>query len=520
MFLPSPAGPLTGAALHWNITNDSIYLAVAARATGWVGFGIAESGGMKGADPVIFMAAGKSLFDSHILEERFPLPDGCQSWTLLNSQTDGGFLIFEAVRLLDTGDPQDHPIIEDGDPGLAPSRVIVAWSDYDNLQNHGPDNRAQSSLRFFAKSDDTFQDNMAAEAEGTFELTAKDYPIKAMDTEYVYFCFNYADLVNAGMPNNTQLHTIGVEPIIDSAKHIHHFILSGSQDDVGEADCEQFMLIELAYAWAPGEGPFVAPTNVGGPLGENGFKSFQLEIHYNNPWLDEGTLDSSGIRLFYTSQLRSQEFGVLQLGDPFLSLFGQSVGDSFVQHTFDCPASCSSVALNESVTVFKEALHMHRTGQSMLNYQMRNGNIVRMSQVQFYDFDQQGLYAVQGEPFQIEQGDSFRTACQYKSNDTVFGISSQEEMCIAYLYYYPRQTFSALGFEVPYMCGRELPVSDCNSTWEQVELQGESDLNRTFGNAPDNCATDALGTDASGAVFISSWISFVLGLALAALLDL
>jgi hypothetical protein len=43
-FLPSPEGPLTGAALHWNITNDSVHLAVAARATGWVGFGIAESG--------------------------------------------------------------------------------------------------------------------------------------------------------------------------------------------------------------------------------------------------------------------------------------------------------------------------------------------------------------------------------------------------------------------------------------------------------------------------------------------
>mmetsp|Transcript_2020 Transcript_2020/g.3630 ORF Transcript_2020/g.3630 Transcript_2020/m.3630 type:complete len:98 (+) Transcript_2020:208-501(+) len=44
-FLPSPAGNSTGAALHWTIQEDEILLAVAAKAAGWVGFGIAESGG-------------------------------------------------------------------------------------------------------------------------------------------------------------------------------------------------------------------------------------------------------------------------------------------------------------------------------------------------------------------------------------------------------------------------------------------------------------------------------------------
>jgi len=44
-FLPSPAGNSTGAAIHWTIQDDEIFLAVAAKATGWVGFGIAESGG-------------------------------------------------------------------------------------------------------------------------------------------------------------------------------------------------------------------------------------------------------------------------------------------------------------------------------------------------------------------------------------------------------------------------------------------------------------------------------------------
>lgn len=44
-FLPSPAGNSTGAALHWTIQDDEIYLALAVKATSWVGFGIAEAGG-------------------------------------------------------------------------------------------------------------------------------------------------------------------------------------------------------------------------------------------------------------------------------------------------------------------------------------------------------------------------------------------------------------------------------------------------------------------------------------------
>ena len=79
----------------------------------------------------------------------------------------------------------------------------------------------------------------------------------------------------------------------------------------------------MAYVWAPGEGSFDLPENVGLPLfGEGGYNSFRLEIHYDNPSLKEGVLDSSGVRIYYSSQLREHDLGVLQLGDPFLSLLG------------------------------------------------------------------------------------------------------------------------------------------------------------------------------------------------------
>jgi hypothetical protein len=37
-----------GVAVHWRVDDENIHIAVAARAVGWVGFGLAETGGMKG----------------------------------------------------------------------------------------------------------------------------------------------------------------------------------------------------------------------------------------------------------------------------------------------------------------------------------------------------------------------------------------------------------------------------------------------------------------------------------------
>jgi len=199
--------------------------------------------------------------------------------------------------------------------------------------------------------------------------------------------------------------------------------------------------------------------------------------------------------------------GILMLGDPFLALMDNSVGDGLASHKFDCPASCSSVALNQSVTVVREYLHMHKTGASMNNYHIRDGQVIRAGQVQFYDFAQQGAYAVPQEPFQILPGDSFQTTCQYKAEDeTVFGLSSSQEMCIAFLMYHPRQTMSLGGFDFPFTCGYDIPIPGCVSDWEQTNLEAVSDLNRTFGSVGEVCNGE---TTTSGALTASRVLSVV-----------
>lgn len=254
------------------------------------------------------------------------------------------------------------------------------------------------------------------------------------------------------------------------------------------------------------------PDHLGGPLGENGFKSFQLEIHYDNPFLDTGVFDSSGVRIYYTSKKRQYEIGVLSLGDPFLSLFNNSVGDGLSKHQFDCPASCSNFALTEPVMVVREYLHMHKFGAAMSNIHIRDGKPIRAGQVEYYDFNQQGAFVVPQEPFQVLPGDSFQTTCQYKSNNsTVFGLSSSNEMCIAFLFYWPRQNISLGNFELPFTCGYDIPIPGCQSDWEQTDLTSVEDLNRTFGTSSDACN---VGASTSGASLVGDSLG-LLGVALA-----
>lgn len=506
VFLPSNGDHSMGAAVHWSIQDDSIFLAVSARATGWVGFGLSENGGMQGADVVLFTAAEPDvLVDSYILEERFPVTDDdCpNNWRLLHSQTDGGFLIWEGTRLLDTGDPQDRVIQNDVLAMIPPSRIIAAWGDSEVVSYHGTNNRVRGAIRWFGGDDDSAADNnnrdeqaifqaamQSGGVEGSFDVRASNYPVKLQDTEYVNFCASRDDILAQGAPDVDKMSIIGFEPIIDdnSKAFIHHFTITGSvstnngfSQNCG-GDFED--TFDLAYVWAKGVTPLALPDYLGAPFGGiDGFQSYRLEIHYNNPDGVQGVLDSSGVRFYYTTQPREFELGVLQLGDPSVSLMGVPLGNGLSSHSFSCSRDCSSAALQgEPVTVLREYLHMHRSGTRMVNQQIRDGQVIRAGAVDFFNFDQQGNQPVQQEPFQVLPGDSFNTVCYYRSqDDETFGLSSQQEICIAFVYYFPRK--SLFYDTVPWMCGYDLGIPGCNAEWTARTLTSDADLQRTFGGS-------------------------------------
>lgn len=79
IYLPSQSDPGEGLALHWSIVHreeedDSvvIHVALVVPATGWISFGIAEAGGMPGADIMVYEALSGELTDRFATAYSYP----------------------------------------------------------------------------------------------------------------------------------------------------------------------------------------------------------------------------------------------------------------------------------------------------------------------------------------------------------------------------------------------------------------------------------------------------------------
>jgi hypothetical protein len=188
--------------------------------------------------------------------------------------------------------------------------------------------------------------------------------------------------------------------------------------------------------------------------------------------------------------------------DPTLGLYGEPVGDGISSHHFECPGSCTGAYLSkdEPVTVFREYLHMHVTGTRITNEHIRNGTVIRTASTEVWDFNQNGNVPVKQDPYEVHAGDSFRTSCFYRdTQNTIFGLSSREEMCMGFLYYYPRKSIKVEvpqgSFVLPMMCGLGMDWFDnaCMANYTPGGLlESDDDLHRVFGKQNTECflATD------------------------------
>ena len=247
---------------------------------------------MLGSDMALFKASDpETILDSYVVEDRNPGPlvDECQSWQLVSSIIEDGWLIVEMNRPLDTMDTQDLQILNDAEL-IAETRLIAAWGDSESVSYHGFNvGKVATKLYSPQRGDDvtaSFQERAEAASDGFLEIRENNYNIPARDTTYQYVCKNFAELqaeFNLPDPGNGSLHFIGVEAILspETEQFVHHFIVGGGAGCTSNDDASTNML----WGWAPGEEPLLLPSNVGIPMfGPNdAIQSISIEIHYNNP---------------------------------------------------------------------------------------------------------------------------------------------------------------------------------------------------------------------------------------------
>eukprot|EP00545_Synedropsis_sp_CCMP1620_P011459 CAMPEP_0119009488 /NCGR_PEP_ID=MMETSP1176-20130426/4395_1 /TAXON_ID=265551 /ORGANISM="Synedropsis recta cf, Strain CCMP1620" /LENGTH=636 /DNA_ID=CAMNT_0006962011 /DNA_START=21 /DNA_END=1931 /DNA_ORIENTATION=- len=477
--------------LRWSIIEnqddhrqDEIHLAIVVQATGWVGFGIGENGGMKGSDMFIFQASGGDLIDAYATALERPRVDQQQDWSLVRSIVADGLLIVEVTRLLDTGDSMDWPLTKDSQPFMPGTKIVAAWGDTEQMTYHGANQRLAAELRLFGAAhavsqESLFKEEMDREAEGSIVMRANNILIPHKKTTfYLHHCYTASDLTRTqNLPANKTLHLIGIEWLIDR-EQVHHVILSQSTEDIISSCDMSNAPSSTLYVWSRANKFVLFPPGIGMVLTGNDAmapKSFGLQNHYENPGKVKGVRDSTGARLYYTSKLRETTAGVIDLGDPKVMLRPKPVGNGLQSHRFSCPGTCTSnhLSSNAGVTVFNELLHMHTHGLSMHNIQKRDGKEVRRGSVEYYDFNQGG-HSVKQEPFQVLPGDTFETVCNYNGTRRLhFGVEASDEMCIAYLLYYPAT-------DIYVACSFQSGTANCSAQHTATQLVEAGQLERSF----------------------------------------
>ncbi|KAB0360265.1 hypothetical protein FD754_004421 [Muntiacus muntjak] len=171
-----------------------------------------------------------------------------------------------------------------------------------------------------------------------------------------------------------------------------------------------------------------------------------LEVHYDNPTYKEGLIDNSGLRLFYTADIRKYDAGVIEAG-LWVSLFHTiPPGLPDFRSEGHCTLECLEEALEaekpSGIHVFAVLLHAHLAGRGIRLRHFRKGEEMRLlAYDDDFDFNFQEFQYLKEEQT-ILPGDNLITECRYNTKDrarmTWGGLSTRNEMCLSYLLYYPR----------------------------------------------------------------------------------
>lgn len=305
--------------LYWKLEQQDIIFAFSVRNNigGWIGLGISENGGMKGADIMV----AQKVKGAYVMEDRFaqeyslPQLDKHSDVTLISAEEDSDTTTIVFKRALVTCDgSQDNPISENV------KWVIFAYGSGE-LQYHGA-SRGTREINFF----EDIKPVLPSDSQ-VLSVLAPPFEVPAKETTYA--CSAHV------LPHDQKYHIVHVNPLQRSSL-VHHIVAyechgpapenitrAGTADcetDVsnsGACSCAVLTSIKFEYCgdgifwvvWGLGGGPIDYAGDYAVPMGKDNTVYIKLEIHYYNPTGISGLVDSSGLEFTYTTQLRKYDLG-------------------------------------------------------------------------------------------------------------------------------------------------------------------------------------------------------------------
>uniref|UniRef100_A0ABM5FCS0 DBH-like monooxygenase protein 2 n=1 Tax=Pogona vitticeps TaxID=103695 RepID=A0ABM5FCS0_9SAUR len=437
--------------LRWDHDDEDAMMTfeLQAPSTGWVAFGFTHNKKITGADFVIggVLPDGNIYFsDWHGVNEETILEDESQDYELLSLTQDATSTTMAFQRYFRTCDQNDLDITGDT------LRVLAAYGTNDTI-DFFKGRIVHKSLFLMLQS--TEEELQPPSVYHVYDLKLNDFPVPVDDTTYAC-TFIPLPIVK------TKHHIYKFEPQITprNITLVHHILVyacgnasalpSGVSDCYG-ADPAFALCSQVVVGWAVGGGSYMFPNetgiSIGTPLDPQWIR---LEVHFSNFDLIPGLIDNSGLRLYYTPELRPHDMGILQTGVFIFPIHFIPPGtDSFMSY-----GVCNTSHFEEingapvpDMHVFGYLLHTHLAGRGLRGVLYRNGQQVTiLCEDNKYDFNLQEARNLK-ETVVMKPGDEFLLECRYQTLDrtelTFGGPSTLNEMCLAFLFYYPRNNISS-----------------------------------------------------------------------------
>jgi hypothetical protein len=240
-------------------------------------------------------------------------------------------------------------------------------------------------------------------------------------------------------------HIIAGAPRIDNTRIVHHVLVYQADEAMSgtPAPCTggAKKSWRLVTGWAPGGTNFELPPEAG-YAEEVGTTHWVVQIHYNNAQALTGQLDETGYDLCSTDQLRPNDADILATGTFEISIPPRSTYTTTCEHAVSAAVGTLNVVTSWA--------HMHRLGRAEYAKRVRGGQETTLLDAPAYQFST-GATA-NAVKVDVAGGDTIRTMCRWQNTgDTTvtYGEGTGDEMCFAFLTYYPKITVLGFNWQVP-----------------------------------------------------------------------
>ncbi|XP_030765927.1 tyramine beta-hydroxylase [Sitophilus oryzae] len=443
--------------LHWMLNyaeQDVTFELHVPSGFGWFAFGFSDRGNSYPADYCLLWKniKGKfNLLDTWANQYGVLEIDKKQDCINFNVITRKGVTKFTFKRKFDTCDPKDY-IIEDGTTHIVWARgfEIVPSAKGLNISTSKRENHGMTRV--------TLLKNIHANTELPSHLTTLNLlndKVKVPAEETTYWCKVFK--LPEKFTKKHHIYQYGANIQKSSEGLVHHMEMFHCETKTNvviplyNGNCfasdrpkETMVCKRVLAAWAMGALPFTYPEEAALPLGGVDFNPYvMLEIHYNNPELRSGFVDSSGITFHVSDVLRDVDAGVIELGLEYTDKMAIPPGQESFPLVGYCISSCTSVGLPaEGITIFGSQLHTHLTGVKVFtrHFDAFGRELPELNRDNHFSTHFQEIRRLK-QPVKVLPGDVLITRCDYntmdRTNATLGGFSISEEMCVNYIHYYP-----------------------------------------------------------------------------------